>query len=442
MDIFISMLSGLFLRALLPGSANPSLQTLSLPFLGLWEAIVLTQLAPKSASLDHYLAFGLRLVIDILLTQSSSRQLVVVLWTALGILIIQITGPNPRDRSHHRRHKSIRKPLQQPRVRVYEVPADQSQLLPLFPPEDATPIIPVIPQQAAPQTPNAFFVEEAESQGNSQNPTPNTTHLQTPPIPTVFDPQEDPSLTETPSRHRLSTVAEEPSGEEDNNPIPVPVLGGYEPAYATSVVTSVALPIPNPLTLQHPWHSPAKSDPDDLLTPNTVNQTLDRRSDDELGTPQTQLSPLTAIPHLRQEFGVQQALSSPAPDPQTEPLPVPNPTSLANYPILLPPSSKQNPIPPAEVVTSPSEALSDISVVGRPQLKSRADELRRQAKEEEQKRFSLEEQLKLALAESRPKDALFIKGQIEAAEALARKLHERAARRHYHGTSICLLSPV
>ncbi|KAF9646260.1 hypothetical protein BDM02DRAFT_3074974, partial [Thelephora ganbajun] len=53
--------------------------------IGLWEGIVLNHFVRQfPSSFDPYIAFALRMLIDVILTRNFSRMTIVILWTGLG----------------------------------------------------------------------------------------------------------------------------------------------------------------------------------------------------------------------------------------------------------------------------------------------------------------------------------------------------------------------
>ncbi|KIK69208.1 hypothetical protein GYMLUDRAFT_639698, partial [Collybiopsis luxurians FD-317 M1] len=82
---------GLSIRYIISTVPNSSLK-LTGTLVGLWEGIVLlhfTQKWPKS--FDPYVAYGVRLFIDFLVTQNVLRQVLVLLWTGMGVVLADIT---------------------------------------------------------------------------------------------------------------------------------------------------------------------------------------------------------------------------------------------------------------------------------------------------------------------------------------------------------------
>ncbi|KAF9050037.1 hypothetical protein BJ165DRAFT_1455956 [Panaeolus papilionaceus] len=102
-------------------------------------------------------------------------------------------------------------------------------------------------------------------------------------------------------------------------------------------------------------------------------------------------------------------------------------------PLIRPPSPSPQPSPPASPATilSNGSERSTFTTLYPSKLYTRADELRKQARAQEQTRADLENERKKADAEGRILDALALKIKIRDLDAEAHKLHEKAARRYY-----------
>jgi hypothetical protein len=85
-----------------------------------------------------------------------------------------------------------------------------------------------------------------------------------------------------------------------------------------------------------------------------------------------------------------------------------------------------------ESVVSPP--LSVISGKGRDELISRAAAIRQEAVEADEICFQLEAKRRRAVYEGKVREAFLLRQQIEDAEVVAQRLHERAERRYYRGT--------
>ena len=77
--------------------------------------------------------------------------------------------------------------------------------------------------------------------------------------------------------------------------------------------------------------------------------------------------------------------------------------------------------------------LSQLSTRVPSKLFLKADEYRKQARQEEQSRDLLDTQRKAAEAQGRTAEALMLKIRLRELDERAYKLHEKAARRYYAG---------
>ncbi|KAF8222945.1 hypothetical protein L208DRAFT_999759, partial [Tricholoma matsutake] len=84
MDVFIAIVAGLAFRLVLNNLHGP-IAPLSPALLGLCEGALVHYLPNRTSNsfLDHYLAYGLRIVVDLFFTENVSRMFLVLLWTAL-----------------------------------------------------------------------------------------------------------------------------------------------------------------------------------------------------------------------------------------------------------------------------------------------------------------------------------------------------------------------
>ncbi|EFI28102.1 hypothetical protein CC1G_14129 [Coprinopsis cinerea okayama7 len=137
MDIAISIVAGLSLRTFLVGK-NVAFVWLSPAVIGAFEGVVVHQLSSRSNSeVDHFLAFGLRLIIDHLLSGDTSRTVMIVVWTAIGFITSEVVTPRTtleplppikRERSE-RRYRSSRTTGTSSRIRAYQSPTSTDTLL-------------------------------------------------------------------------------------------------------------------------------------------------------------------------------------------------------------------------------------------------------------------------------------------------------------------------
>jgi len=200
MDVALSILVGLGLRLFLFSSATDVGYTdmLTTALLGLWEGAVVHQLSGRSSSsnLDHLLAYGLRLSVDLLVTKNLQRTLMVVLWSTLAAIASEALVPHAslrlslkkeRDRERERRHRRSRSiptpvltlaPPFPPRVRAYKPPESgqpQLPLTPLLPEQPPQTSTPIFPSAERPATPPSFFLQE----NSALSPSPRPVYIQT-----------------------------------------------------------------------------------------------------------------------------------------------------------------------------------------------------------------------------------------------------------------------
>ncbi|CAA7261769.1 unnamed protein product [Cyclocybe aegerita] len=257
MDVTFSILTGLGLRMFLSTAANeePS-NALTTALLGLWEGLVVHQLSGRSSSppLDHVLAYGLRLAVDLLIFKNLRRMVVVLLWAALGGLVSEAIVPHAslrsslkkakereRDRKHRRARSTpatipiIPTPLP-PRVRAYRQPeatARGPSPSPLLLPPDA-------PTQGStspfpferPATPPSFFLQET-SETSLVSPKP--AHV--PSLPPIESSPRDALPVRPPSG--LASIFDR--SPDSGSPLPVPIPLPTPPESAQSAVPSDGL---------------------------------------------------------------------------------------------------------------------------------------------------------------------------------------------------------
>ncbi|KAJ3759425.1 hypothetical protein EV360DRAFT_3953, partial [Lentinula raphanica] len=94
MDNLFSIFFGLSLRFIVtlvtqssPDPPSTSISSVKLigTLVGLWEGIVLLHFTQKyPRSYDPYVAYGVRMFVDLLVTEDMQRMMLVLLWTGLG----------------------------------------------------------------------------------------------------------------------------------------------------------------------------------------------------------------------------------------------------------------------------------------------------------------------------------------------------------------------
>lgn len=162
MDVALSLATGLGLRVYLIRLASPT-SFIAPALLGLWEGVLVHQLSfhpPPSVSsspLDHYLAFGLRLVVDLLIAGNPSKVIMVALWAVVGTILSESAFPGlsssfvkgihrsstRRDKEKRRRHSRPAPSHVPSHIRVYQPPVvSPTAPLPIPPPQTSTPAQP------------------------------------------------------------------------------------------------------------------------------------------------------------------------------------------------------------------------------------------------------------------------------------------------------------
>ncbi|KAF6761253.1 hypothetical protein DFP72DRAFT_35594 [Ephemerocybe angulata] len=257
MDIAFSIISGLFLRIASNGIHVDRLAKVSSALVGVWEGVVVHQMSSRSSSeLDHYLAYGLRVLIDFVVSRDQTKAIMILVWTVLGAFASEFVTPRSvlrsspskrdrRSRSSRNRTSHTRRTVPHPGLASSNPPTAN---LPLFPPnaratpqfsvtkppsppslflgadsESLTPIpAPVHPLDLSPTRPPtglASHLEKGEGPDSGANPS-----LPTPP---QSQPSDGLEFGKTASPHRLSTIHEISSAAErtpQHAPAPAPVL--------------------------------------------------------------------------------------------------------------------------------------------------------------------------------------------------------------------------
>ena len=247
MEVVLSIVAGLGLRLFLAsateeGNSNKVITTL----LGMWEGVVVHQVSGRSESpkFDHLLAYGLRLVIDLLVSKDVQRMIMVILCSGLGAAVSESVVPyailrseikKEREREKGRRHKPARPepftvpilstPLP-PRIRAYRPP----DLLPVT----STPAPPrqepiATSPQFEPPTPPSFWLQEPDTSA-IYSPAPKPVQLSV-----VAKPETIPTGTDALPVRPQSGIA---AILESDSPPPIPVPFPTPPESALSAVPS------------------------------------------------------------------------------------------------------------------------------------------------------------------------------------------------------------
>lgn len=262
MDVALSILAGLSLRIFLFNTAAISSVTLSTAVLGIWEGAVLHQVSGRSSSpnLDHFLAYGLRLVVDLLISKDFQRLFMIVLWSTLGTITSEVITPYDslrsafkiRDRERDRRHRHTRTasatvPIPStsfpPRLRAYKPPESHSTpTLPENPPPNtSTPIL----SSDQPPTPPSFFLQET--------------------LETIVSPSPKPMILQS-----LHSIESSPP-----DALPVRPRSGLASTFNHSSDSDSPLPVP--IHLPTPPDSAQSANPPDVLNDVQSNEVYDNQ---------------------------------------------------------------------------------------------------------------------------------------------------------------------
>lgn len=306
MDILFPIASGLGLRLVCINLPEP-ISRIAPAFIGLWEGalshlLILRNPDAAQISTDHFLAYGIRLVLDLVLSRDHLRPMAVLLWTGVGIFLCQaldLGEPTQPSRKRSRRRRVSGSASLPSHVRVYEAPPPNSDAKAEAISNHVSPRA-ELPAHEQPGTPPSFFLEGEDFEILNISSTPSRPPASIdppsdPPLPpsviapvaeaaSTEDPQAVPSALPTPpatsisgdvdkgtgdSGQRLSTIVEASSGEEastltnpiegkaDKDPVDVPAkdtasLESKEQEYVISRTPTKAdplpLPVPDPLT--------------------------------------------------------------------------------------------------------------------------------------------------------------------------------------------------
>ncbi|KAJ7497691.1 hypothetical protein FB451DRAFT_1359880 [Mycena latifolia] len=111
MDGVYSILAGLLLRVVVDAATFHNVK-LSATLVGLWEGVVLLHYVNKApSSTDPYLAYGVRLFVDFLFTESIFKLLIVLLWSTMGMVLADVAPAVWADTGLKRQWSRVRRDL-------------------------------------------------------------------------------------------------------------------------------------------------------------------------------------------------------------------------------------------------------------------------------------------------------------------------------------------
>ncbi|KAJ8472734.1 hypothetical protein ONZ51_g8331 [Trametes cubensis] len=274
MDNLLAIGVGLGLRALIDNVTNHN-HRLNGSLLGLWEGAVLRHfISTYPASIDPYVAYGFRLLVDLLWTTSWVRLFITILWSFMGMLLSDVFVDLWADRrfrrfTRHVRHSVIYPLLSlfssrrrrssgsstgsAPRAQYYQIPASSSATStarsptslrsPTLQPRSPTDVTgppfrppaptPAVPRRSALRVPGSFSSTETDTEAGRGSRTPSVAGSRSSHSVTFSDQvSRTPSVTSSQEPVRLAThelprspppePVRAPSREPSRTPIPGP----------------------------------------------------------------------------------------------------------------------------------------------------------------------------------------------------------------------------
>ncbi|KAF5338490.1 hypothetical protein D9611_013246 [Ephemerocybe angulata] len=111
MDSIYSIVAGLGLRLVVGYASHHEFKIVG-PLIGLWEGVVTLHFMKKApSSFDPFVAYGVRMFIDYLVTENVSRMVLVVIWTVLGMALADVAPSIWFDVGLHRPWRRVRRDL-------------------------------------------------------------------------------------------------------------------------------------------------------------------------------------------------------------------------------------------------------------------------------------------------------------------------------------------
>jgi hypothetical protein len=458
MDTLLTIIAGLGFR-LLVDSISDNLK-LAASLVGLWEGFVVYHyLSNKRFSLDPPIAYAFRLFVEFIFTRDSTRTLLVLLWTALGMGLSEVAATalverrRPRNKSPHllRTHPSRR--VVDSRVRFHPIRSSTPKPSPLAArvgtsavqttsPEVTTEIV----SRDLPSTallfqlsPEDEFIEP--SQGGHRDITEirmediHDLEAHRPALDVEVDTLAH-SLKDVSTPKSLVVVDLHDCTAEE---LPAPLIPG-----------PVIVPLEDNIQLSSDDNDSNACTPMQravmLPTPESPISLLPA-IDDHDGLPLLHLEPLVSADHDTADPSLASILVQDTVTADERRPIASSPPKRINV-TTLPDSSLSSlerliddiPIPDDISIGASEQTLADqesvITAGSRDFVISRADNLREQAFSEERERDRLSNAMTMSFREGRIRDGHLLQGDAQEADERSRRLHERAARRYFHGTLI------
>lgn len=483
MDSVIAIGLGLGLRALLDAVTNDVHKSSAL--VGIWEGVVLNHFLTKMPkSYDPYVAFGVRLFVDFLFTESLARMTIVVLWAGMGMLFADLWLDLRSDRRFRRIMRRLRRRLSMrvpralrhntlSRVRFMEIPNDSTAstvsrssarsptsttTLQLPPPILRRPTRPVpgqfdqwsevsIPTDVTRDTPTETTDDPVLQRSPSE-----IEYITLPTIPDNFDqPIHVPAVsTEEQSSSddgliHLNSGLTTPTNDPNMRDLPE----DDRPYIHSGLTTPEHRPPPSLPPLHTEGLPPVRVIPDELehtptrsqldLPPIPIPPPEGNFFDMHGATAQT-----LDLPHVSELFPPlpSPGLLPPVSDIPVIPTPEDRPTDMPpnrDSMNISPPPQYEEPIrdvPLEHISDPPSDDESVVTGHSRGSIIVRAEDFRRQAQAQELERDQIKNALKEAERDGQYFEAIKLAVELEEADVQAKQLHAKASRRFYHAHNI------
>ncbi|KAH8107957.1 hypothetical protein BXZ70DRAFT_24725 [Cristinia sonorae] len=487
MDSFLATGVGLGLRALIDSVTDDNVTASAL--IGIWEGVVLNHFLSKHrSSFDPYVAFGFRLFVDFMFTESFGRMTMIVMWAFLGMVFADLGGDLSKDRRFRRIWRRIRhtfpflsrsRSRRTSRVRFIpegsqsSMTSARSPQLPLRP--TTTPFPGSFDQWSVASSeiggPTAHEPSLREPRLRRTEPVRRETR-RTESVHTLHTNRSNTLVSETlhteithneppartPSELEYLTLPVIPDGEpspinpsyrdgddqpvhsglttpsndllmrnlpEDDRPIDHSGLTTPDHIHTNLMLSGTDVP-PVRIISDQPEHTPTRSQ---LEPPAIPIRPPAERSETSLLFPEPSVPSLADLANANSQSTL--TLIPPISEIPNIPTPAPDPEQPLNRDTLVePPPQYEEPIKdvPDNVSVGGESAISGTS---RTEIITKADDLRQQAQTQEKAREGYKAALDKAKREKRPWDVLWYEGEIEIAENKAKELNAKAAHRYF-----------
>jgi hypothetical protein len=468
MDSLFAIGAGLTLRVVVDFVSDHNVK-IGGTLVGIWEGVVLYHFLGKMPrSFDPYVAYGFRLFVDFLFTESLAKMTIVMLWTGLGVLLSDIAPSLWNDSGLRRLYRRtwVRLPGL-PLVPKVAIPTRRTvQFWDSPPPSSAasditnpTTILPVLPPTS-------------RLRHRSPTPPPRPSVIPRKSLPGAFPGFGSEAGTDV-SASRLTTTDDDGMSDSDtampdqysrmpeilpdDGPLPAGIGSTLLDADSTTASqestpkrSSVALFTTNdePFHIvEHDEVQPAIDDvpniPDDPTASSAYLPIPPMPIAHVPSFPNFEVAPIPIPPMpnatVPQSDGPPVYLDKPPAVPEKDVSTAGIPLPVSDDKTLPPPADEWVQVQGGDASNRKSFADSEMSppetvlTGGRNSLISLADLLRQQAEAEDKIRAELADELKKLKEKGDVKGAFLLTPQIDEAENRAKRLHGRAERRYFHG---------